>query len=91
MTMKKPRCKMHGPKTLKQFVRTREAKSRLEVFRQRLDRGGYTSYGRYYGIGAPLFSVYDEKSGDHFMVRASDANDAREKVLTEPNKWRSRH
>ncbi len=53
----------------------------LEVLRVKLDRGGYTSSGRYFGVGAPLFEVY----GDHgvsFYMRAKDYSSAKKLVRT---------
>src|SRR5262245_37767360 len=34
-----------------------EYKGTLSIERERLDRGGYTSSGRYFGTGTPLFRV----------------------------------
>jgi hypothetical protein len=54
---------------------------RFTVERIRLDRGGYTSAGRYYGTGAPLFSVTDTETDRTTEVRASSAKAARQKVM----------
>lgn len=56
---------------------------RFTVTRIRLDRQGYTSSGRYYGTGAPLFSVLDNETEKETEVRAPDAKAAREKVMIE--------
>lgn len=51
--------------------------------RVRLDRGGYTSSGRYFGIGAPLFEMEpdDYRSGIHPQyVRAVDRDSAIRKI-----------
>lgn len=55
---------------------------KLHVERIRLNRGGYDSRGRYYGVGAPLFHVTGEGSfadvDEH--VRAKSAKEARNLV-----------
>jgi hypothetical protein len=54
---------------------------RFIVTRIRLNNGGYDSNGRYYGGGAPLFSVMDNETEREETVRASDAKAARKKVM----------
>jgi len=54
---------------------------RFTVSRIFLTRDGYTSSGRYYGTGAPLFSVLDNETGQEREVRGSDAKAARQKVM----------
>lgn len=39
---------------------------KISVKRERLDRGGYGPDGRYWGVGAPLFRVFDSES-DGFL------------------------
>jgi hypothetical protein len=54
---------------------------RFTVERIRLDSGGYDSRGRYFGTGAPLFSVTDNETDKTTEVRAGSAKLAREKVM----------
>lgn len=60
---------------------SKQLAARFPVRRIRLDRGGYASGGRYYGSGAPLFSVYDEDTGKEHVTRARDAREARAKAI----------
>lgn len=56
---------------------------KINVKRERLDRQGYASDGSYFGVGAPVFRVFDAESdgGDvEFYVRSWDADTVREKV-----------
>lgn len=48
--------------------------------RERLDRGGYTSGGRYFGIGAPLYRVEvdDGQTWREYYIRASGQKDVRD-------------
>ena len=58
---------------------------KINVKRERLDRQGYGPDGRYWGLGAPLFRVFDPDSdgGDvEFYVRGWDA-DAIRKMVSE--------
>jgi hypothetical protein len=71
---------------------------KLSVERVRLDRGGYDSRGRYWGVGTPLYRVtsdeelppgwYGSKYHSRYQgyidehVRASSARQAREKVAS---------
>lgn len=48
----------------------------VELQRVRLDRGGYTSSGQYYGTGAPLFTAYGD-DGVWVDLRAKDRAAAR--------------
>jgi len=54
---------------------------RFTVERIRLNSGGYTSSGRYYGTGAPLFAVTDAETDRTTEVRASSAKAARQQVM----------
>ena len=54
---------------------------RYKVTRHPIDRQGYDKSGRYFGVGAPLFDVYDSETDEDFQVRASNAKTAREKVV----------
>lgn len=44
--------------------------------RVRINRQGYDSHGHYYGVGAPVFYVYNEDAGFEEWVRASDNKSA---------------
>jgi len=48
---------------------------KLVIERVRLNSGGYTSAGRYFGVGAPLYRVMNDDSADgvvDFYIRAKD-------------------
>lgn len=53
----------------------------LQIERIRLNSGGYTSFGRYFGQGDPLFHVTDDEGDVDFHVRAADRNAAKREVL----------
>jgi hypothetical protein len=55
----------------------------ITVDRERLDRGGYTSGGRYFGAGEPLYQWWHEASGEGGHVRARNAKEARAKAEQE--------
>ena len=62
---------------------------KLTIRKVRLDRGGYDSDGRYFGIGAPLFIVSNEKDEEtddikEVYIRASD-KEAAKKYVKEHN------
>jgi hypothetical protein len=54
---------------------------RYAVERIWLNSGGYDRRGRYFGTGAPLYSVTDNETGKETEVRASSAKAARKKVI----------
>lgn len=60
----------------------RAPERRFTVTRVRLDSGGYDSGGRYYGRGAPLFSVEDHYDGRTMQLRAKDKTAAKAKIRT---------
>ena len=49
---------------------------KVSVRRERLNSGGYTSDGVYFGIGSPLYFIQDEDGIHDDYVRASDREDA---------------
>jgi len=53
-----------------------DTKALLSVRRVRLNSGGCTSSGRYFGIGAPLYHVTDEDDAVDFWIRASSRGSA---------------
>jgi hypothetical protein len=57
---------------------------KLSIERERLNSGGYTSGGRYFGTGAPLFRVSGEDGSDYadFYIRAKDRAAAKALVAT---------
>ncbi len=69
----------------------------FKVSKIHLDRGGYDSRGRYYGVGAPLYRVTAEgvETGMRvngpreleLVVRARSAREARAEALRRPNHW----
>lgn len=55
---------------------------RLQLFRIRLNAGGYDAGGAYWGLGKPLYCVMDG-DGDHDFFRAKDRDDAKAKILAD--------
>lgn len=53
---------------------------KISIARERLDRGGYDSRGRYFGVGAPLFRASNASGSIDFMLRAKDRAAAIAKV-----------
>ncbi len=53
---------------------------KLTAERVRINRQGYDSRGTYWGVGAPLYRVYDDVVGDYDYVRAATAKEAKEKA-----------
>jgi len=50
---------------------------KLYLERIRLNRGGYTSRGQYFGVGQPLYRVTDEEGSIDHHIRARDRADAK--------------
>jgi hypothetical protein len=46
------------------------------VSRVHINRGGYDTHGRYWGVGAPLYLVESRDFGAYTYVRAPDAKAA---------------
>jgi hypothetical protein len=46
----------------------------------RINKSGYDSNGRYWGLGSNLYHYYAEQSNEEGHVRASDRNEAKEKI-----------
>lgn len=62
---------------------THDFGGKLKFRRIRLNSGGYDSFGRYYGVGAPVWQVTDRATDGNevdFTIRAVDMDAAREKV-----------
>jgi hypothetical protein len=55
--------------------------SKLRAEKIRLNRQGYTSGGRYYGVGAPLYRVTSDDGELDEVVRAPNAKSAKEQAL----------
>lgn len=55
-------------------------KFKIYLERVKLDRGGYDSRGRYWGVGAPLYRYSDDSGAIDGYVRASSRADAKERV-----------
>lgn len=53
---------------------------RVYVRRERLNQGGYTSYGCYFGIGKPLYYITDYDGVHSDYIRASCRAEALEKA-----------
>ncbi len=70
-----------GSALQRRYGRAAAMTKRFTVTRIRLNSGGYDSRGRYFGTGAPLFSVMDNETERETEVRASSAKAAREKVM----------
>ncbi len=65
---------------------------KLNARRLHLNRGGYDSRGRYYGVGAPLYEVESKESGGpdgglYGHVRARSAAEAKREALERPYHW----
>ena len=74
-------CEKTGKRVAKRSVlRLSGTRRGITVDRERLDRGGYTSSGRYFGVGEPLYAWWSEELGEGGHVRAKNAKEAREKV-----------
>ncbi len=58
----------------------RAATSKLRTNLIRLDRGGYDSRGRYYGVGQKIYAVTDKEGDQLAIVRARSASDAKKDV-----------
>jgi hypothetical protein len=68
-----PRRHTPGPKT--------RHSPKLRATRLRINRQGYDSRGRYWGIGAPVYEVEHDDNGSVFATRAPSAKEAKAKVL----------
>ena len=55
-------------------------KFKYTLQRVRLNSGGYTSAGQYYGQGAPLFEACSDETGDCLTFRAADRKAAKAKL-----------
>jgi hypothetical protein len=69
------------------LLRPREGnpERKLRADRVRLDRGGYAYGGRqYFGVGAPVYRVYDDAGDVDLYVRAPSARAAKEHVRKLP-------
>ena len=53
------------------------SKPRIEVTRVYLDRQGYTTHGKYFGVGLPVYECYDSAGDGMVYVRAIGAVQAR--------------
>ena len=54
---------------------------KIYLTRVRLNSGGYTSTGQYFGIGAPLYHYQNDEGDIYDYVRAYDRQDAKQRVL----------
>lgn len=61
-------------------LRSTIKKMKYNLSRVRLNSGGYTSSGKYYGIGAPLYEAYNPETGESLVFRAADRNAAKHHV-----------
>lgn len=56
------------------------------LYRVKLDYQGYTSWGQYFGVGAPLYYFESIEGstchGDHGYLRASSLEEAKNMVAT---------
>ncbi len=53
---------------------------KIELSQIRLNRQGYTSNGRYYGTGAPLYQAYNTRNHESLEFRAKDRADAKKLI-----------
>lgn len=76
---RRKRLRVDGTETpAKGSVAAKKFKYTLE--RVRLNSGGYTSAGQYYGQGAPLFEACSDETGDCLTFRAADRKAAKAKL-----------
>lgn len=54
----------------------KEYKGRVHVQHERLNQGGYTSRGVYFGTGPRLYYIWDDEMIREDYIRASDRADA---------------
>jgi hypothetical protein len=59
---------------------------RFVVTKVHLNRGGYTSSGQYFGVGAPLYEIIDNDNGESFYHRANNVKMVREWLDAEMSK-----
>lgn len=62
------------PSEIKEICRNYTGK--VSVTRERLNQGGYTRDGVYFGIGQPLYYMQDEDGFDQQYFRATDRTEA---------------
>ena len=65
----------------------RDLIKRFEVTRIRLDVYGYDIRGKYFGLGLPVYQVYDTRDHVWVNVRAKNAKAAREYAYSTPLLW----
>jgi hypothetical protein len=66
-------ARLRKAKALRVLMRT------IRATRVRINRGGYDSRGKYWGVGAPLYRV--ESADDYGFVRAQDSKAAKERAI----------
>lgn len=74
----------HGPvpaELAEEITDARAARNNVSLRRVYLDRGGYDSNGRYFGIGDPLYIYSSEDMEIRDWVRARSRAEARAAVL----------
>jgi hypothetical protein len=64
---------------------------KVSVKRERINQGGYTSDGVYFGIGSPLYFMQDEDGFYDGYFRASDREEAVEIARQRYPKAKIRH
>ncbi len=79
MAAKKKRATKKPRRTLGDVSALRCSVDPTYVGREPLDRGGYTSGGMYFGVGAPLYSFSNRDS--HGYLRAASKAAAKKKIL----------
>lgn len=58
----------------------------IGISRIKLDRQGYDRHGSYYGVGAPLWAVYDDNGDIEINVRAPSKKAVKDMIRAEiPN------
>jgi hypothetical protein len=55
-------------------------KAKFYLYRVRLNRGGYTDTGYYYGVGRPLYCFVSADGADGACIRANDREAAKARV-----------
>jgi hypothetical protein len=87
-TRRKPSTAKRRPATKKAPARRARRNgatptSPLYLRREHLNRDGYTSSGRYFGSGSPLYEYFDDSMGVHGYVRGSSRDAAKAAVRRE--------
>jgi len=65
------------------MARKAEVNVKFRLYRERLDAGGYTRWGQYFGVGEPLYCFHDDAQDYMGFVRGATRDDAKAAVRRE--------